>query len=320
MCIRDRYSLVKNLWSLVALSISAQLATFPLCLFYFHQFPNYFILTNIVAIPLSAIVIYLGIAYLMFYSVPFLSVFLSKALTLSLLGLNNSISFIEGLPYSVSRAISVTDLEMFLIYLIIVSFCAFLILKKPKMILASMMFVLILMCSLTSNKIIRSTQKNIVVYNVNRHTAIDFMDGDCCYFITDSLFGKNLIKQEYPISGSRIKYKIQTVNTLYPYNDSSIYKDNIFYQNHEFICFAGKKLVIVDRATTATKQIAVDMVLISNNPKISMEMLLRQYRPKFIVTDASNYQRNISYWFAECNKKEIPFYATSKSGALVYEF
>ena len=48
-----RMDLVRRIWSSAALSISCQLLTAPLAWKYFHSFPKYFLLTNIIALPLA---------------------------------------------------------------------------------------------------------------------------------------------------------------------------------------------------------------------------------------------------------------------------
>ncbi|MEP7170593.1 MAG: ComEC/Rec2 family competence protein, partial [Bacteroidota bacterium] len=55
-----------QVWQITAVSISAQLMTFPLGFLYFHQFPNMFFISNLVVIPLSTVIIYLCIALLFF--------------------------------------------------------------------------------------------------------------------------------------------------------------------------------------------------------------------------------------------------------------
>ncbi|RZK18400.1 MAG: ComEC family competence protein [Hymenobacter sp.] len=57
--------LVDAAWQLTALSIAAQLATFPLGLYYFHQFPFNFLLSNLIAVPISSIAVYVGIVLLL---------------------------------------------------------------------------------------------------------------------------------------------------------------------------------------------------------------------------------------------------------------
>ena len=49
------------LWTMICLSTSAQITTFPLALYYFGIFPNYFLLSNLMAVPASAIFVSAGI-------------------------------------------------------------------------------------------------------------------------------------------------------------------------------------------------------------------------------------------------------------------
>ncbi|SHL94745.1 ComEC/Rec2 family competence protein [Hymenobacter psychrotolerans] len=52
-------------WQATALSLAAQVATFPLGLFYFHQFPLSFLFSNLVAVPISSGAVYVGLALLL---------------------------------------------------------------------------------------------------------------------------------------------------------------------------------------------------------------------------------------------------------------
>ncbi len=51
------------LWGLFAVSVAAQMTTFPLSCFYFHQFPVYFWMSNFIVIPAAFLFIFLGILY-----------------------------------------------------------------------------------------------------------------------------------------------------------------------------------------------------------------------------------------------------------------
>ncbi|MBL0342014.1 MAG: ComEC/Rec2 family competence protein [Bacteroidetes bacterium] len=61
-----------RIWELISISIAAQITTFPLSLFLFHQFPNYFLLGNLVIIPLSTLVMYSGLIFLVTDWIPYL--------------------------------------------------------------------------------------------------------------------------------------------------------------------------------------------------------------------------------------------------------
>ena len=56
---------LETLWQATALSLAAQVATFPLSLYYFHQFPLSFLCSNLVAVPISSYAVYVGLALLL---------------------------------------------------------------------------------------------------------------------------------------------------------------------------------------------------------------------------------------------------------------
>ena len=53
-----------KIWQATALSLAAQVATFGLGLYYFHQFPLSFLVSNLVAVPISSGAVYVGLALL----------------------------------------------------------------------------------------------------------------------------------------------------------------------------------------------------------------------------------------------------------------
>lgn len=55
-----------KLWGILALSLSAQLTTFPLSIYYFHQFPVYFLFSNLFIMIPAALMMYLGLSILIF--------------------------------------------------------------------------------------------------------------------------------------------------------------------------------------------------------------------------------------------------------------
>ncbi|MGC4100454.1 ComEC/Rec2 family competence protein [Ferruginibacter sp.] len=79
---------IDAVWKLVAVSLAAQILTFPVCIYYFHQFPNLFLLTNIVAVPLSSIILYAEIFLVAFSWIPFVGIWAGK-ITGWLVGLMN---------------------------------------------------------------------------------------------------------------------------------------------------------------------------------------------------------------------------------------
>jgi len=110
----------KYVWECITVSIAAQLTTTPLSIYYFYQFPNYFILANIIASPLSVLIIPLGMAILVSAQISaVLASIFGKMLNLTIWILNQSVFLIEQLPLSVWKDLKWSKFEMVLAYLFI---------------------------------------------------------------------------------------------------------------------------------------------------------------------------------------------------------
>lgn len=53
----------QKIWSLSCVSLSAQLTTLPICLYLFHQFPTYFLISNLIVIPITTLILYFGLGF-----------------------------------------------------------------------------------------------------------------------------------------------------------------------------------------------------------------------------------------------------------------
>jgi len=108
---------INKVWELIALSIAAQIATFPLCIYYFHQFPVYFLLGNLfISIPLILILI-LGIAVL----IPPLDQ-LSSIFEWIIVSTNQVLKWIADLPYATFSSIWISPQGLILLGISLVFF------------------------------------------------------------------------------------------------------------------------------------------------------------------------------------------------------
>jgi len=127
-----RNKILTYIWECVTVSIAAQLTTTPLSIYYFNQFPNYFIFANIIASPLSVLIIPLGMAILVFAKISaFVAGIFGKLLNLTIWILNQSVTIIEKLPFSVWKDLEWTKFETVLAYFAI-SFLLFAFFKRRR--------------------------------------------------------------------------------------------------------------------------------------------------------------------------------------------
>ena len=113
--------IIRFLWNGTALGLSAQIFTIPLCLYYFHQFPNYFAITNLGIILMSGILISFGAGLFLFSWSPLLSIGIGFALSSLLYLLVFFISWIEKLPGAVSKGFHLSEFELLMFYFIIIA-------------------------------------------------------------------------------------------------------------------------------------------------------------------------------------------------------
>ena len=135
-----------KIWQSAVVTIVAQLGTLPLTIMLFNRFPTYFILTNIIIVPLSNLLIIIGCLLPLLYPVQFLSHFLGFFLS-SFTGLTEWLTArASSLPLSNIENIGMTTAECILLTVTIFLFTHYFIRKQPFSILYPLSF-LDLICS-----------------------------------------------------------------------------------------------------------------------------------------------------------------------------
>jgi competence protein ComEC len=328
---RSKYWIIDKIWGLVTVSIGAQLGTFPLAIYYFNQFPNYFLLTNIMVIPFATIIIYLGVMILLFSWVPLLSKTFSFLVIQTIKGLNYSIDFIESLPYSLTTGISNTVMETIFIYFIILCVALFLIEKKRISFIAGL-FLLIIFIGMNILKNYQSeSQRKMVVYNVKGISTLNFIDSRVSILLGDFNLENNRERILYYVSnywnsvGIREKefYGLDQLN-YFGSNGNTWNNTNInLFVHGNFIQFYDKRIYFLNdrslREYTTGAKIRMDYLIYSKNPGIPLETILKYFTVEQIIIDSSN-----SYWYykkvkEDCRKKNIPCYSVAERGAFILD-
>ena len=112
---------IKWIMELAAVTISAQIATFPISLYLFGQFPNWFLLANMVVVPLSTLVMYIGLGMMAFCWIPFFGKFISIVFEFSVWLLRESVNLFGSFPYAVSSNVHFTSIMCFSTYMLILA-------------------------------------------------------------------------------------------------------------------------------------------------------------------------------------------------------
>lgn len=173
----SKYYLVDKIWQITSVSIAAQLATVSLGLFYFHQFPNLFLISNLIAIPISFVILMIGLIYLAVNWIPLVNELCFYLLDFSLTILNKSVQWIEQIPYSIYSGVWIHWYEAIWHYLIIIVISLMFIYRKAKFLIGSMVMIIVLLCFNIYEKIQFQRSNQLVVYNIDDAIAIDVFEG-----------------------------------------------------------------------------------------------------------------------------------------------
>ncbi|WP_163392030.1 ComEC/Rec2 family competence protein [Flavobacterium limi] len=287
-----------NIWNVLTVSFAAQIGTLPLCLYYFHQFPGLFFVTNIVIIPILSLIMIVGIVVMILAVFNIAPLFLIQILEKSIYLLNKIIHFVASFDSFVIRDISFNNYYLFGFYLFITFTIIWI--KKPTYLKLTGLLVSIIILQLSflfTKKSIQS-QQEIVVYNMKKKTIISRRNGENVTFYCSNDFLKktseNNILNSYLVGNfSTLKKQEKIKNTLY---------------------FNNKKIFIIDSTGIYQKKFQPDILLLIQSPKINLDRILKSLHPKIIIADASNSYSIQKYWKATCLKQKIPFHATNEKG------
>ena len=309
--------ILDKIWQITTVSISAQLSTFPLAMFYFHQFPNYFILTNILVIPLSGLIIYLGITSLALSWIPAVAEVVAYIFSLLLKGLCKAVFIINEIPGVVSENIYIGQPETILIYLLILILYRFFIRRKKQSIFAMLILLIALFSVFAYRKAENLMQKRIVVYHIRNHTAMDFISGNTAYFLCDSAVLNDTVAISYAARNYRLKHGVKNVIPIILRPDMEFSNDEL-YVKANFIQFFDKKLMLLNRGCTSINpagKICLDYLIVSGSPDFPKPFPVSNLDPELVIIDASNKWYVSENWVNDCKESGMSYHDVRTFGA-----
>ena len=300
-----------KVWQITCVSIAAQIATFSLGLLYFHQFPLYFLFSNLFVIPGSFIILVLGIILLSASILQPLAVAIGWLLQHSITWLNWAVFAVEDLPMSLINGIHLTTLQCWLLMAAIVSIALVFQLRQFRFTLLSLFFVMafaFLQWQHVANDVDR---KQFLVYATPGHFAMEWMDNGKSIFVADSALAND---------EERIRFHIRPNRILSGIGHDAISKEcakgkfkgfDLYFKNQISV------LRIHNKIHDLPEKIAVDYLIIGHNSVRSMAEISKRINFKKLILDGTN-----SPWYVNRLEQESQFlngliHAVGKENAFV---
>ena len=306
-------------WQVLLVGLAAQLGTLPLSLYYFHQFPVYFWLAGWVVVLGGAIFMAGGAALVLLDALaPALAGWLGKALYWMVWGINQLIIIIQHLPGSVIGGVWVAGWAALLLYIAIALFGATMARRKAGWLLGALGVLTVLGICRAVRAFDRLGQRQMTIYCISKNSLVDFFDGTRLVSLGDSLTGKQILFAAQPNRWAAGVCAIASANFA---ADTMLHQPNVLY-DPPFVQFFDRRIALIDDVQSVQSgrapPVAVDVLIMSRNPRVSMAACRACFPFRLVVFDASNTRRQTERWKAECEAAGISCYDVREQGAWVY--
>ncbi|WP_240315521.1 ComEC/Rec2 family competence protein [Aquimarina longa] len=298
---RPRFYISRKLWETFTVTIAAQLGLLPLTLFYFHQFPILFFVSNLMIIPFLGGILGLGIVTILLAAIDMLPKIIATVFGLSINTMNLIVSWVAQQEAFVIKNISFSSNLLITLYLVIVvSIIVFHNYNRSKLYWLVAPTLLLSLVFIYEEHISQHSEEFIIFHNYHNTTLGVLQNKQLQVYSKDSISTKT---QNFLFGN----YLIENRATL----DTTIQLRNIYQYKKQTI------LVIDSSSIYSLKKFYPDIILLSNSPKIHLDRVIDSLHPKQIVADASNYKRHMDQWEISCEKREVPFHRIDKKGAFI---
>jgi competence protein ComEC len=310
---------LQYIWGMTSVSLAAQLATSPISFFYFHQFPNYFLLSNIVAIPVSFVVLVAGLAFFVLGNIPFVGEWIAFILEWSLRIMNFSIIEIEKLPFSLTEGLYLETPETILCYVALVYLGAFMVLKEKRYLFNTLIVCVLVSCFITSRKMTNQHNSRITFYSIRNQTAILFKNGELAILVTDTAQILETGEFKFQILPDFVASGISNPQIEVLGGQRELDSTAVFQQISPYLVFGETVLFVVtpeNRNNLPEVAEGVDYVLLHDNPFVKVEKLLESFPNAVFVADNTNSFRSDGYWKREFEAAGVHFHSLREKPAL----
>ncbi|WP_257669880.1 ComEC/Rec2 family competence protein [Parapedobacter tibetensis] len=306
--------LAKPVCDYTLLSISAQAGAGPLAAYYFHQFPLYFLPANLfVVLPASGIM-YLGFALLLLPPGQLAS-WIGYVLEKLIVFTNGVLSHIEHLPMASINGIWLDWWEEILAYGLILTITLATVMRNKGLVYGTLGCSALLILSSFSGAFRRLNQQEVVIFNIRRDMAVGFISRKQAWIYSSrpsmddrTIQYSVLPKLEASVPASDIHFIQQ----------DSVYVNPEVYIKEDVLQLGDTRLMIYDGKKSYDGQLEVDILLLRNNPWITLEKLSETVTCKQLILDESNYDSTIQRFQSEANAIGLPAYVLKHNFAYVW--
>lgn len=305
-CWHPKTKLVKALWNLIALSLSVQVLVFPIVLYYFHQFPLWFLPANIPAAVFSFLLMIMALLLLLLSAVGIPCIWLGNIMTFMTHAFHQIIFILSKFTPQTFQHLYLSQLAFWLLLAAVVAFCWFYFYKKIHYCFLGITALVLFFSSQLYNNISALQQDRIVVYNSSRQSIIDHFVGKKCYPLRSADTGIGNSINQYVLLPARLGF--HSIDVITQNNRQSILK------------IKDKKLLILPEESELTMQdsFPVDFLIVSNGCHFQPQQWQLIFHPKAIIIDGSLPRYKAQKWQQNLSALGLTVHNVQEDGAWIF--
>jgi len=292
---KPQNKIIGYFYDILTVSFAAQIGVLPLSIYYFHQFPGLFFLTNLVIIPMLTVILIGGIIAVIFSFFGWIPMIITELLSRIILFMNGYVSWIASFENFVLKDIPFNFYLLFGTFILSVGF--YLWFKKPnaKRLQFALFSLLVFQLCYIGSKYYHIQSDEIIIFQYPKRTIIAEKRSNKIRLMTsDTLINSNYVIKNY-LNGNF--GSIESIDSL----------KNVYV-------FGNQRVLIIDQKNIYAIGKNPDLILLIQSPKINFERMLSELQPKIVVADGSNYPSVVEEWSKICLKTNIPFHSTNEKG------
>ena len=295
-------ALLTRLWSMISLSLAAQITTFPLSVYYFHQFPLYFIVSNLfITLPI-AVLMYLGIGILLirldWLAIPFEALILFT---------NRGLTLISHLPYSSLCGIWINKTELLLLCLWMILLIIGLICRHKAFFLSSFTILICLQCFLVYDYMLSRKQQKIVLFQLSSKYAAAFISADTAVVVTNLTSTDKTFA--FAVQPALDQLKVSNVSCISLEKNSLL--NDLEIRNHQ-LTWKKMNILVLDQSFEQLKILnrpTFDVIWLQGSPDIKIIDLQQQVNFKTLWIDGTNNHYMSKKYEKEARHLDIPIHS-----------
>lgn len=310
--------ILRWLWGLVSVSLAAQIGTAPLVLLYFSRFSTYFLLTNLVVIPLVSLIMYVAVVMLILFPVPFLQSAVACVLTFLLKLLNGFVYWVQQLPGSSLDGVWINKTEVFAFYLWVTFTLLYFISHHHNKLFASLLCLLSVFTIHAYCLYCDRLPPCLVFYNTDKCPVVHCISASKCSWL---IFSED---KDYNRHRKQLKYLsgfISHHHLAAPFMVESSYHSDVIDYRNQILSYQNIRIAIVnDRRwinRKAAHRLKLDYMYLCKGYYGRLAVLTKLFDIDHVLIDSSLSEERKSKYLDECKMLHLDAVSLADQGAII---